>query len=188
MSCVLCLCLCLCARVRECVHGSGDDKSSPAKRSRSAAQQGEAPGRRQDLDEVGAEDEDALMCRALAGMPGRWRHGARGSGSSGGTSAVFGLVLDGAHVPVCDGGELMGVQWFRKKTPLLTSVAMDQVCLLLPADAPPPASRFAPEAAIGLPPASHTSRACLGSSRRRAQQPHVIGAARAHTQTHVRLA
>ena len=68
---------------------------------------------------------NAYVCEVLMSLATSHGRGGRRA------SAVFGLALDEAAVPVCEkGAGGMGVQWFHKKTPLHTSVAIDQVHFL----------------------------------------------------------
>lgn len=78
----------------------------------------------QDMHDAAAEDQGkqpgAYICDWLSGLagvqPGR------------GPPAIFGLALDGSAVPVCEEGwGRLRLQWFHKKTPLQTSIAIDQV-------------------------------------------------------------
>ena len=75
-------------------------------------------------EDAAAEDQGkqpgAYICDWLSGLagvqPGR------------GPPAIFGLALDGSAVPVCEEGwGRLRLQWFHKKTPLQTSIAIDQV-------------------------------------------------------------
>eukprot|EP00802_Teleaulax_amphioxeia_P005592 Tamp_05596.p1 GENE.Tamp_05596~~Tamp_05596.p1 ORF type:complete len:201 (+),score=21.78 Tamp_05596:722-1324(+) len=77
----------------------------------------------QDMHDAAAEDQGkqpgAYICDWLSGLagvqPGR------------GPPAIFGLALDGSAVPVCEEGwGRLRLQWFHKKTPLQTSIAIDQ--------------------------------------------------------------
>ena len=58
----------------------------------------------------------------------RVRQGLADAERGRGPQAIFGLALDGSAVPVCEAGwGRFRVQWFHKKTPLQTSIAIDQV-------------------------------------------------------------
>ena len=67
------------------------------------------------------------ICQLLGGVG--TQHRPRNWGKDGsGASAVFGLVLDGAVKPLCmEGGGWAGsVQWYERRWPLQTSIAMEQ--------------------------------------------------------------
>ena len=67
---------------------------------------------------------NAYVCDWLS----RFRQGLAGAERGRGPQAIFGLALDGSTVPVCEAGwGRFRVQWFHKKTPLQTSIAIDQV-------------------------------------------------------------